>query len=56
MLTQGLADAVAVGRPFLANPDLVRRRREGLPLNTDRPDLYYGGDPTGRTDFPTVDA
>ncbi|MFJ6723763.1 alkene reductase [Streptomyces sp. NPDC091281] len=56
LLTEGLADAVAVGRPFLANPDLVRRWREGLPLTADRPDLYYGGDATGYTDFPTADA
>ncbi|MBD0382072.1 alkene reductase [Paenibacillus sp. WST5] len=40
----GTADLVAFGTPFLANPDLVRRYREGLPLNeADRATFYQGG-------------
>jgi N-ethylmaleimide reductase len=35
MLAAG-ADLVALGRPFLANPDLVRRLRLGAPLNPVR--------------------
>ena len=31
-LASGLADAISFGRPFLANPDLVDRLREGAPL------------------------
>lgn len=32
-IESGAADALSFGRPFLANPDLPRRIREGLPLN-----------------------
>ncbi|MEW6694886.1 MAG: alkene reductase [Pseudomonadota bacterium] len=46
------ADLVAFGRPFIANPDLTRRLREGLPLNPlDRATLYGGG-AAGYTDYP----
>jgi N-ethylmaleimide reductase len=31
------ADLIALGRPFLANPDLVERLRTGAPLNPVRP-------------------
>jgi len=48
----GAADLVAFGIPFLANPDLVRRYRENLPLNTADPSTFYGGDETGYTDYP----
>ncbi|MCB1997127.1 MAG: alkene reductase, partial [Rhodoferax sp.] len=48
------ADLVAFGRPFISNPDLVRRLREGLPLAAlDRATLYGGGD-AGYTDYPDV--
>lgn len=48
----GAADLVAFGTPFLANPDLVRRYRENLPLNTADPSTYYVGGETGYTDYP----
>jgi N-ethylmaleimide reductase len=51
-ITNGDADLVAFGVPFLANPDLVRRYREGLPLNTPDPATFYGGDEAGYTDYP----
>ena len=47
----GAADLVAFGIPFLANPDLVRRYRENLPLNTAVPSTFYGGGETGYTDY-----
>ncbi|MFC4906052.1 alkene reductase [Actinomadura gamaensis] len=49
------ADLVALGRPFLANPDLVERLRIGAPLNQiqDRY-LMYTGDAKGYTDYPTL--
>ena len=50
------ADAVAFGRPFIANPDLVRRLREDAPLNKLRASLMYGGGAAGYTDYPTLDA
>lgn len=51
----GYADAVAFGLPFIANPDLVRRLREGAPLNPVDPDTLYGGGERGYTDYPTLD-
>jgi N-ethylmaleimide reductase len=44
------ADAIAFGRLFIANPDLVRRIREDLPLNTFDRSTFYGGAEHGYTD------
>ncbi|MET9759693.1 alkene reductase [Streptomyces sp. NPDC006372] len=51
------ADLIALGRPFLANPDLVTRLRLGAPLNEmrDRYFMYVGG-AAGYTDYPALDA
>jgi len=51
-LRNGDADLVAFGIPFLANPDLVRRYRENLPLNEADPATFYGGSEAGYTDYP----
>lgn len=48
----GLADAVVVGRYALANPDLVRRWREGLPLNEPDYATFYTEGHQGYTDYP----
>ncbi|MCX4758612.1 alkene reductase [Kitasatospora purpeofusca] len=48
----GDADLVAFGTPFLANPDLVRRYRENLPLTAADPATFYGGGEAGYTDYP----
>lgn len=49
------ADLVALGRPFLANPDLVTRLRLGAPLNPVRDrDLMYVGGADGYTDYPAL--
>ncbi|GAA4804583.1 alkene reductase [Streptomyces ziwulingensis] len=50
------ADLIALGRPFLANPDLVERIRRGAPLNQvrDRYLMYVGG-AAGYTDYPALD-
>ncbi|MEV6834831.1 alkene reductase [Streptomyces sp. NPDC051133] len=55
MLAAG-ADLVALGRPFLANPDLVERLRLGAPLNPvrDRYFMYVGG-AAGYNDYPALD-
>ena len=37
LIGEGLIDAVAFGRPFIANPDLPRRLVERLPLNEPVP-------------------
>ncbi|MGQ0483364.1 MAG: alkene reductase [Pseudonocardia sp.] len=55
ILTSGVADAVAVGRPFLANPDLIRRWTEGAELNEPDQATFYGGDARGYTDYPTLE-
>jgi N-ethylmaleimide reductase len=52
----GLLDAVAFGRHFLSNPDLVRRMREDLPLNAYDRDTFYTFDERGYTDYPTYGA
>ncbi len=48
------ADLVAFGRPFIANPDLVRRLREDAPMNTPDQATFYGGGVKGYTDYPTL--
>lgn len=53
VINSGSADLVAFGIPFLANPDLVRRYREGLPLNQADSATFYGGDETGYIDYPS---
>jgi 2,4-dienoyl-CoA reductase-like NADH-dependent reductase (Old Yellow Enzyme family) len=54
LLDRGEADAVAFGKLFIANPDLVERFRSGAPLNDPRPELFYGGGPAGYTDYPAL--
>ncbi len=54
ILHDGHADAVAVGRPALANPDLVRRWQEDLPLNDADPLTFYGDGAAGYTDYPVL--
>jgi N-ethylmaleimide reductase len=49
------ADLVAFGKPYIANPDLVRRLREGSALNTPDKATFYGGGSVGYTDYPTLD-
>lgn len=49
----GWADAVVVGRPALANPDLVRRWQEGLPLNEPDHTTFYTEGSRGYTDYET---
>lgn len=48
----GLADLVSFGRPFIANPDLTARFREGLPLAQPDADRLYGGGDNGYVDYP----
>lgn len=52
----GHADLIAFGRPFISNPDLVRRFAEDLPLNPDAElaDWYSPTGAKGYTDFPTA--
>ncbi len=47
-------DAVAFGRLFISNPDLVERLRRGIELTIAPRDSYYGG-AKGYIDWPTAD-
>lgn len=51
-VADGRADLVAFGRLYIANPDLVRRLREELPLNEPDRETFYGGGPEGYVDYP----
>ena len=51
-LDEGIADAISFGRPFIANPDLVERLRDGDPLNRWDVDTFYSQGPEGYVDYP----
>lgn len=53
LLESGLADLVAFGRPFMANPDLPTRIANEWPLNPLNPATVYGGNAEGYVDYPT---
>ncbi|MET3803767.1 2,4-dienoyl-CoA reductase-like NADH-dependent reductase (Old Yellow Enzyme family) [Nakamurella sp. UYEF19] len=54
LVDQGLADVVAVGRPVIANPDLVERWADDLPENEPNASTFYGGGAEGYTDYPRL--
>ncbi|MCX8145786.1 MAG: alkene reductase [Azovibrio sp.] len=54
IVASGQADAVAFGVPYIANPDLVERLRQGAAWNEARPELFYGGGAAGYTDYPRL--
>ena len=54
LIERGEADAVAFGKLFIANPDLVERLRTGAPLNEPRPEFFYAGGAAGYTDYPAL--
>lgn len=54
LVEEGWADAVAAGRPVIANPDLVERWRTRAALNDPRPELFYGSTAEGYTDYPSL--
>jgi N-ethylmaleimide reductase len=53
-IASGAADLVSFGVPFIANPDLPRRLREGAALNPVDPSTFYGGDARGYIDYPAL--
>ncbi|WP_326734190.1 alkene reductase [Streptomyces sp. NBC_01022] len=54
LLAEG-ADLIALGRGFLANPDLVERLRTGAPLNEIRPEfLMHVHGEEGYNDYPPL--
>ncbi|SEM34692.1 alkene reductase [Halomonas caseinilytica] len=54
-LEENTADAIAFGRPFIANPDLPERLRLGASLNEPDQGTFYGGGEQGYTDYPFLD-
>lgn len=54
LIGKGLIDAVAFGRSFIANPDLVARLHKNAELNPQRPESFYGGGAEGYTDYPSL--
>jgi len=54
-VAQGLADAVAFGRLFIANPDLPERLRLDAELNKPDRSTFYGGTEKGYTDYPELE-
>jgi hypothetical protein len=46
------ADAIAFGRPYIANPDLVQRLQLNAPLAAVNPKTIYVPGPEGYIDYP----
>jgi N-ethylmaleimide reductase len=53
-LAAGKCDLIAVGRPILANPDLVERWKTGAAVNAPDVATFYMPGPKGYTDYPTL--
>ncbi len=53
-INAGLCDLVSFGRPFISNPDLPERFRQGASLNEYDSNTFYGGDEHGYTDYPIL--
>lgn len=53
-VSQDRADAIAFGKAFIANPDLVERLRLDAPLNAPVVETFYGGGAKGYTDYPAL--
>lgn len=56
VLSSGWSNAVAFGKPYIANPDLADRLINDIELNDQRPETFYGTAPEsyaeGYTDYP----
>ena len=53
IVAEGLADLVAFGRPYIANPDLVQRFADNAPLAEVDWETVYASGPHGYSDYPT---
>lgn len=54
VISNGYADLVAFGRPFVANPDFPHRLVSELPLASFDGNTLFGGDDRGYTDYPSL--
>jgi N-ethylmaleimide reductase len=55
-IAQHKVDAIAFGKPFIANPDLVTRFLLDAPLSQIDQTTLYGGAEKGYTDYPLLSA
>lgn len=53
-LAEDVGEAVSFGRLFIANPDLVQRFRDQVPLSELDQSTIYSPGPQGYTDYPTM--
>ena len=53
-LVANKGNLIAVGKPFLANPDLVARWKTGAAVNTPDMNTFYTPGPKGYTDYPAL--
>ena len=56
LVEAGHADLIAIGRPFIANPDLPKRIANGWPLSALDPATVDGGAEDGFTNYPEYSA
>ena len=56
LVEEAHAEAVAVGRLAIANPDLVERWEGAHPVNEPNPSTFYGAGAEGYTDYPRLSA
>jgi N-ethylmaleimide reductase len=56
LIADGLADSIAFGRPYIANPDLPERFLAAAPLNEVDWTTVYASGPKGYIDYPVLDA
>lgn len=54
LVASGQADAVSFGRPYISNPDLAERIRDGKPWAPDTMATWYSAGPEGYTDYPAA--
>ena len=55
LLNAGEADAIAFGKAFISNPDLVLRLQEKAALNPWDMNTFYSEGPVGYTDYPALE-
>jgi 2,4-dienoyl-CoA reductase-like NADH-dependent reductase (Old Yellow Enzyme family) len=54
VMDAGIADGVSFGRPFISNPDLVDRIRDGAEWAQSNPMTWYSAGAEGYTDYPAL--
>lgn len=55
LLKDNIADIIAYGSLFIANPDLPKRFKENAPMNTPDRQTFYSGGKEGYIDYPSLE-